>query len=121
MISEKTYLNEENMIKFDKEIKMIPLSWDAMFKSVFTSDLELLKKFILLQISEVINPDYCNITLLNNELIKDKNKESKKTLDLYVNINDKIYVDIEVNTERFKDIDGRNILYLKDKVLWNMA
>ena len=100
------------MLKLDKEKELIPLSWDAMFKKVFTSDLELLKKFILLQISELIDPDICTITLLNNELNKDKNKEKKKTLDIYVTINDNVFVDIEVNTERFKDIEGRNILFL---------
>ena len=81
-------------------------------KKVFTNDLELLKKFILLQISELIDPDDCTITLLNNELNKDKNKEKKNTLDIYVTVNDNIFVDIEVNTERFKDIEGRNILFL---------
>ena len=112
MIKEKEYLNEIDMLKLDKEINLIPLSFDSMFKKVFTSDLELLKKFILLQISELIDPDICTITLLNNELNKDKNKEKKKTLDIYVTINDNIFVDIEVNTERFKDIEGRNILFL---------
>ena len=44
MISEKTYLNEIDMLKFDKEIDLVPLYWDAFFKALFTSDLELLKR-----------------------------------------------------------------------------
>ena len=112
MIKEKEYLNEIDMLKLDNEKELIPLSFDSMFKKVFTNDLELLKKFILLQISELIDPDDCTITLLNNELNKDKNKEKKNTLDIYVTVNDNIFVDIEVNTERFKDIEGRNILFL---------
>ena len=112
MIKEKEYLNKIDMIKLDNEKELIPLSFDSMFKKVFTNDLELLKKFILLQISELIDPDDCTITLLNNELNKDKNKEKKNTLDIYVTVNDNIFVDIEVNTERFKDIEGRNILFL---------
>lgn len=112
MIKEKKYLNEIDMLKLDKDVELVPLYWDAMFKAVFTSDLELLKKFILLQLSEVIDPDICSIRLLNNELVKDENNESKKTLDIYVNINDNIFVDIEVNTELYKYIEHRNALYL---------
>ena len=90
MIKEKEYLNEIDMLKLDNEKELIPLSFDSMFKKVFTNDLELLKKFILLQISELIDPDDCTITLLNNELNKDKNKEKKNTLDIYVTVNDNI-------------------------------
>ena len=47
-----------------------------------------------------------NIKLLNNELPKETKKEYKKIVDLYVSIDDKVYVEIEVNRELFKDINA---------------
>ena len=112
------YLKKEDMVKLDEELYLIPITSDIMFKAVFINDLELLKKFILsqLKLDTIFNIDgeelrKSNIKLLNSELPKETKKEYKKIVDLYVSIDDKVYVEIEVNRELFKDIKIRNYIY----------
>jgi len=44
MIKEKEYLNLEDMIKLDEEINFIPITYDRILKSIFTTNKRLLKK-----------------------------------------------------------------------------
>ena len=118
MLETKEYLTKEDMIKFDKELKLIPITFDYMFKGIFMNDLELLKEFILsqLELDKIFDIDLeelrkSNIKLLNSELPKENKKEYRNTVDLYVSIDDKVFVEIEVNRELFKDIKMRNFIY----------
>ena len=111
MIKEKTYLTREDMIELDKKLKLIPITFDYMFKSIFIDDLDLLKEFILSQLDINVNPNDCKIRLLNNELPKENKKEYKKSVDLYVSIDNNIFVEIEINREPFEDVKLRNYLY----------
>ena len=111
MIKEKTYLTREDMIELDKKLKLIPITFDYMFKGIFIDDLDLLKDFILSQLDININPKECKIRLLNNELPKENKKEYKKSVDLYVAIDNNIFVEIEINREPFEDVKLRNYLY----------
>jgi len=104
-------LKEKDMKKLDDEIELIPLTFDFIFKGIFMNDLDLLKEFLLLQLQIDLELKYCNIELLTNELPKENKKEYKKTVDIYVRINDYIYVNIEVNREYFEDIKLRNMLF----------
>ena len=61
------------------------------------------------------NSDKCSIKLLNSELIKENKKEYKKIVDMYVAIDDRIFVEIEINRELFKDVKMRNYVYA-DKI-----
>ena len=110
MISEETYLNEKDMLKFDKEIKFVPLTFDFIFKGVFLKNLDIFKEFILDQLELEINDD-CNITLLNNELLKENKKEYSKTIDIYIRLNDDYYINCEINREKYKNVVYRNFLY----------
>ena len=40
-------LDELTLKEFDKNTKMMPLTFDVMFKSVFTRNLEILKEFLV--------------------------------------------------------------------------
>ena len=113
MIKEKEYLKKEDLLKIDKEVKLIPVTFDYMFKGIFMNDLDLLKEFIIsqLEFNEIINTNNCKIRLLNNELPKENKNEYKKTIDLYVSIDNKVFVEIEINRELFKDVKMRNYLY----------
>ena len=111
MIKEKEYLKKEDLLKIDKEEKLIPITFDYMFKGIFMNDLDLLKEFIISQLEFNFDLKECKIRLLNNELPKENKNEYKKTIDLYVSIDNKVFVEIEINRELFKDVKMRNYLY----------
>ena len=95
------YLTKDYLTKLDKSINMIPLYADCMFKSIFTYDLDILKEFVITELNIKLNPKKTSITLLNNELPKDRLKEYKKTIDIFVKLNNKIYVNLELNNSSF--------------------
>ena len=68
MLEVKERLTRDDMIELDKNIKFIPITFDYLFKSLFSDNLDILRKFILSQIDINIVPEECKITLLNSEL-----------------------------------------------------
>ena len=84
-----TKLKEENNIldtnylsELDKKVKLLPITFDPIFKGIFGSNIELLKDFILSVLEIDIDRDKCKIRLLNNELPIENYKEYKKTVYL---------------------------------------
>lgn len=110
MMDIKRYYTEEDMIKLDMELDLIPMTFDGIFKGIFKKRLDLLKIFILSQIGISVKPDECNIELLDSELPKDNKNEYQKTVDIYVRVDD-LYVNIEVNREYFRDVEKRNLIF----------
>lgn len=110
MIKEKKYYTAEDLMKLDKEMEFIPLTFDGMFKGLFKKDLNLLKDFILSQLSTDIDGDMCNIQLLDSELVKDKYNEYQKTVDICVEMNN-ILINVEINREYFKNVEKRNFIF----------
>lgn len=105
----------DDMIKLDKEEKIfIPLSKDYVIKTLFTNNKDVYKDFLISQIQNIINIDVnnTNINYNNVELGKTNYKEYNKILDLYIMLNNNIYIDFECNTSSFKHVKERNILYL---------
>ena len=92
MVEIKEYLTREDVLKLDETLNLVPITFDYLFKSLFSDNLDLLKKFILSQLDNELVPEECKITLLNNDLPKENKNEYKKTVDLYVLINNSIYV-----------------------------
>ena len=110
MINEKELLTEEDMLKIDKEIELIPLTFDFIFKGIFIKKLDIFKDFIFDQLELEFDND-CKITLLSNKLLKENKKEYSKTVDIYIRLNDNYYINCEINRERYKDVEYRNLLY----------
>ena len=109
----KELLTREEIIELDKKIKFIPLTFDSMFKSVFTSDLEVLKEFLILETGLSLNPEETEIVLLNNELPKNRDREYKKTIDIFICLNGRINIDVELNNSSFNNyLMVRNELYM---------
>ena len=84
-----TKLKEENNIldtnylsELDNKVKLLPITFDPIFKGIFGSNIELLKDFILSVLEIDIDRDKCKIRLLNNELPIENYKEYKKTVYL---------------------------------------
>ena len=108
-------INEENLRKLDNVKEMIPLTFDPVFKGVFSRNLEILKEFL----RDVLHLEYeleeLDIRILNNELIKESIREYQKRIDVNIVLNDNIYVEIEINREDFRRVKYRNKMYA-DKV-----
>ena len=87
-------INEENLSKVDNVREMIPLTFDPVFKGVFSRNLEILKEFL----RDVLHLEYeleeLDIRILNNELIKESIREYQKVIDVNIVLNDNIYVEI---------------------------
>lgn len=101
-----------------KEIQIIPLKYDFMFKRVFSLNLELLKEFLICVLDLDVEAKDANIILENVELTKSVKREYQKTVDILVRLNNPmipsdISIDVEVNSSRYEDIKYRNVLYLQ--------
>ena len=100
-------ITKEYLLKLDEELDMIPLSYDLVFKSVFKLNLNLLVDLLNASLKMEISKDD-KIRILDSELpITNKND--------IVSINDKIFIDIEMNRSKFEYVMERNFNYL-DKI-----
>ena len=108
----KSFLTRDDLVKLDKELKLIPLTFDKMFKSVFTYDLDIFKEFLILETNLDLDIESTSISLLNSELPKGIIKEYQKTIDIYVSLNDNTRIDVELNNASYNDLLSiRNSLY----------
>ena len=106
-------ITREELVKLDRELEMIPLTNDLMFKNVFTDDLDILKEFLILQTKLDLDPKETTITLLNTELPKENMKEYKKTIDIFISLNNKVNIDVELNNSSYNDaLNYRNEQYV---------
>lgn len=96
--------------KLDKEMKMIPVTYDKVAKAVFLKNPNILKEFLILELDLDINPKDSVLEINNVELPSDVKKEYKKTVDILVTINN-IITDLEFNREPYSSIKHRNVLY----------
>ena len=107
-------MNEEYFMQLDEKLTLVPLTYDKAFKRIFRTNLDILKDFLKDVIPLDIDKE-CNIRLMDGELPKENMKEKGKIIDIYVVLDGKIYVDIEMNKSKFETVLQRNIKY-KDKL-----
>ena len=110
MVDEK-FINEDYLKEMDKKVKMIPLTFDVVFKGVFERNTDILKRFLISTLKLELDVDKTKIEISNNELLKENVKEYKKTIDILVILNDTIFIDIEINRSNFENVKKRNFLY----------
>ncbi len=115
----KKYTREE-LVELDKRLDMIPLYFDTCFKGIFLNHVDELKRLIITSlhldkepievngVRGILKPEDIEITVKNSELLKECFDEKNKILDVYVSLNENIYVLLEVNTEKFSDVKRRN-------------
>ena len=104
-------ITKEYLEKLDQTLSLIPLSYDRAFKSVFKINLDILKEFLKVMLPLDISIDD-KITLLDSEMPVTNKNEYQKTVDILVVINNKIYIDIEMNRSKFESVLERNIRYM---------
>jgi len=111
----KNELTRESLKELDKTLNLIPLTFDYAFKKVFGNNEKLLGKFVILILNNdfdlKLDIDDCHVELKNPELPKENYKEYRKTVDVYVVLNKKVHIDIEVNGSPFKKVQKRNFKY----------
>ena len=90
-------LETEYFEQLDEKLTLVPLTYDKAFKSIFRTNLDILKEFLKDVIPLDIDKD-CNIRLMDGELPKENMKEKGKIVDIYVVLDGKIYVDIDIST-----------------------
>ena len=103
-------INMNYLKELDKKILLINLTYDITFKSVFQRNKELLKDYLNTMLD--VNIKSSKITFLNSELYKENKNEYHKIIDLYLSIDNQIFIDIELNKMPFKMVIERNNLYL---------
>ena len=104
-------INMNYLKKLDKKLALINLTYDITFKSVFQRNKELLKDYL----NSLMNLNITStskITFLNNELYKENKNEYHKIIDLYLSIDNQIFIGIELNKMSFEMVIERNNLYL---------
>ena len=107
--------------ELDQELKLVPLTYDFTFKKVFKNNPTYMKEFIYTMLP-FLNLENYKVRFLDSELTKEK-KERKKTVDILISLDDKIYIDIEMNRSKFQNIYLRNLEYLKklSTMLWKQG
>ena len=101
------------VIDLEENIPFIRLTFDYMFKRVFTLNPELLKDFLVSVLKLDDNPKDSELIIENSELTKSVRKEYRKTVDILVLLNGTKTIDIELNSSTFNEIKYRNTLYIE--------
>lgn len=110
---EKNIIKEtiKSLNELDSSISMIPLTYDRMFKSVFSLNKDILKEFLILQLDLRLNIEDIEIAFDNTNLPDTRKDEYHKTVDILVNLDNDIITNIEMNRSRFDDVKRRNLIY----------
>ena len=109
--AENNILDTNYLCELDKKVKLLPITFDPIFKGIFGSNIELLKDFILSVLEIDIDRNKCKIRLINNELPPENYKKYKKNVYLNIALNDDIFIEIEINRSDFNKVKHRNFIY----------
>ena len=104
----------QRLDKINKECgkTMIKLTFDTAFKSFFSRNPDFLKDFLIEELSLDMDKNETKITVSNVELPKDIQKEYQKKVDIIIYLDESIIVNVEANTNKFKNIKRRNFIYM---------
>ena len=86
------------------------MSYDRAFKSTFKTNQNILKHILNASLPITISKED-KISLLDSELPIINKKEHEQIVDIFVVINNTIYVDIEMNRSKFENVFERNTKY----------
>ena len=88
IINDNKFITRDYLERLDNELEMIPVTFDPVFKSVFSSNINLLKRFLNVVLELDLDIDEMEIKLLNSELPReniyiDQDKIVLKFLEYY--------------------------------------
>ena len=103
---------KEKVIKLIKEKEIIPLTFDYVFTSIFNNpdNIDIVESFLAAYFNEDIKNIKGKVKINNRDLIKTNKKDSKKQVDLILDLNGE-KINIELNNDLYKGKENRNIVY----------
>ena len=101
--------------KILKEGEIIPLTFDAMFTEVFNNEenICILEEFIAFYLELPLKKVRDNLKLLSRNLKRENLKESRKEVDLLLDLNDK-KINIELSNGWNEEVRDRNVVFLSN-------
>ena len=116
MVTEQI-INREYMLELDEEVKkeirkFISLFNDRFVKTLLCKNIILLKKLLIYALDLKLDPYNVELIILNNELLLDSYNERKKYTDFIVLLDNKYYIDLEINSSNFEEVKYKNFLYI---------
>ena len=116
MVTEQV-INREYMLELDEEVKkkirkFISLFNDRFVKTLLCKNIILLKKLLIYVLDLKLDPYNVELVILNNELLLDSYNERKKYTDFIVLLDNKYYIDLEINSSNFEEVKYKNFLYI---------
>lgn len=116
MVTEQV-INREYMLELDEELKkeirkFISLFNDRFVKTLLCKNIILLKKLLIYVLDLKLDPYNVELVILNNELLLDSYNERKKYTDFIVLLDNKYYIDLEINSSNFEEVKYKNFLYI---------
>lgn len=116
MVTEQV-INREYMLELDEEVKkkirkFISLFNDRFVKTLLCKNIIPLKKLLIYALDLKLDPYNVELVILNNELLLDSYNERKKYTDFIVLLDNKYYIDLEINSSNFEEVKYKNFLYI---------
>ena len=116
MVTEQI-INREYMLELDEELRknnihFVSLFNDRFVKTLLCKNIILLKKLLIYALDLKLDPYNVELVILNNELLLDSYNERKKYTDFIVLLDNKYYIDLEINTSNFEEVKYKNFLYI---------
>ena len=116
MVTEQI-INREYMLELDEELKkeirkFIFLFNDRFVKTLLCKNIILLKKLLIYALDLKLDPYNVELVILNNELLLDSYNERKKYTDFIVLLDNKYYIDLEINSSNLEEVKYKNFLYI---------
>ena len=116
MVTEQV-INREYMLELDEELKkeirkFIFLFNDRFVKTLLCKNIILLKKLLIYALDLKLDPYNVELVILNNELLLDSYNERKKYTDFIVLLDNKYYIDLEINSSNLEEVKYKNFLYI---------
>ena len=116
MVTEQI-INREYMLELDEELKkgnihFVSLFNDRFIKTLLCKNIILLKKLLIYVLDLKLDSYNVELVILNNELLLDSYNERKKYTDFIVLLDNKYYIDLEINSSNFEEVKYKNFLYI---------
>ena len=104
-------LDNGNIIGPNGRKGMVPLTTDVVFKNLFESLPDIFKRFLISVLHLDLKPEECNLIFKDKEILGVSSKNKKNVVDFNVEINDNLFVNIEMNGKEYAKVKTRNYLY----------
>ena len=100
----------------DKPIEFPNLVNDRNFKIFFKSNERMMKRFLKTVLHLDMNITNMNIKFVDKEVLENNLIAHGSTFDFFININNVVYLDLEMNAQEFELVKNKSLMYLLKNV-----